>query len=154
MTSVDLRTLLEATNGVLQREQARYRQIEKSTAHFDTLRSRVAGFLAGREHETISSIESYLDVDEHDAALNVHVRLGGFPFEVDEEPANMDLSVLVDATLLLDAQLEQLCKRIELQAVSDELRETLGSLRTIIHSRRQRLCTVLDELEDIALACT
>lgn len=152
MTAANVRKLLELTAYELHQLHGAYDTLRRITTEPTT--REFAGFLARRELETIKAIERYLARDAHDAALDVHVRLGGgFPFAATQEwPEGPDPDRLIEVARRSDVQLDQLCERIELYAAGAQLRETLDALREMVAERRQRLNAATRELNEHAAA--
>jgi hypothetical protein len=146
MTATTLRSLLERTTSHLHELHSRYDMLREDSS--DEATKTLAGFLAQREVETIAALTRYLERDEDDAALDVHVRLAsGFPFERDQEwPARPTPDRLLDIAQHSDDQLDQLCERVALYAAGEHITEALDAIREIVAERRQRLNAAAREL--------
>jgi len=154
MTASTMGKLLELTTRQLHELHTRYAALAQSCSKEAT--RTLAGFLARRELDTVAGIERYVQRDEHKAALDVHVRLGGgFPFEVEQQwPAEPDRDRMIEIAQDTDKQLEQLCERVGLYAVGEQITETLDAIREMVGERRQRLSAAARELEENEHAVT
>ncbi|PRQ04427.1 hypothetical protein ENSA5_07630 [Enhygromyxa salina] len=151
MTALDLRTLFKLTKTELELLRRRYSAlvIDSSSPAVGMF----AMFLSQREAATIASLDRYCSLDEHRAALDVHVRLGwGFPFaDAPRWPEQPDLGGLIAVAEHSDAVLAQLRDRVELYAAGAALHSALEAVAVLSRGRRQRLAAATRELDDISL---